>query len=209
MNALLFALSMFFLPVDHKHAPAGETYSVPLMYSMYAYEQASLYENVEPEDVLTILVGEHGWRAPYDPHAIEYAKSVSYEHIEGGYQQVVTEKAVNWGLLQINRYYLSEYNKFHGVEHSRHELLDWRFNIRVGTYNIHRIKNVESSKRRKECREGDHFWTAHWTCASGIRNEPRCQNRKRLHGRVSQWKGSSFASMMLQEGPPIETSQEE
>lgn len=196
MEAVIFALAIFFHPANHRDAPAGESYQVPLAYSVAAWDAAQEYDNVEPEDVLTILIGEHGWRHPYDPAAVEYARRVTYVEVPGGYQQVVEERPANVGLFQISRYYVRAYNDAHGTDHTLDTVLDWRLNMDVAVYNIHRAKSVCIAGRRKECANGNHYWTAHWTCGSGIRDEPRCQSRKRLHEHISTWRESRWGSLM-------------
>lgn len=182
-KALIFALFVALLPNTHNPKDEGDTYAVPLELGVAIYYEAEKYADVSPEDILTIVAGEHAWRPPYPAESIETRK-VLVRGTDG--VQRVEVRQVAFGLMQLSKEYLRQYNKEHGTSLTTSDLMDWRINLAVGAWQIHRIKRVHASKPR--CSKQDHIWLAHWTCGGKVRHRKGCQQRKYLHRKFKRWR---------------------
>jgi hypothetical protein len=181
MQALVFAFFTLFLYNPHQ----GEPYKVPIELSLAVYEESLNYDNVKPEEVIAMIVAEHGGGYPYSTDS------------EG--------KAGEKGLMQISKYWRNKYNKIHGTEYDGFSLLDWKINVKVGVFVIHLMKENHSTKGRCKVKVWDvvqdengsyrpvkvkqkHNWIAHYRCTYKAREKCETIYRERLIRRFSQWR---------------------
>lgn len=151
---------------------------VPLEYSVTAYQQAQLYPDVQPQDLIAIMVAEHGGGYPYPVASVGKASEV--------------------GLLQLTGYEVRPYNKAHDTSWTVTDMHDPILAITVGAWSIQRIKNVHKTKARclSKVREHTvavdgngvlvpvlverprhHNWHAHWRCSVKARDALNSQGK--------------------------------
>jgi hypothetical protein len=161
----MFIAFCYLLP--NPYAGPGERYNVPIAYSIAAFDAAALYDDVEPHELVAIIIQEHGGKAPYSSDSIG----------DDG-------KAV--GLMQLHYVHVSAYNKAFGVELEMRDLLDFEISIDVAAYALHRIKRVHRTKRR--CRNKPHHWQAHYMCSYNARDQCNTRRRERFVRKLSKWR---------------------
>ena len=206
MEQWLFVVVTFMLP--NKFDP-GHGYETPHKYTVALYEEAAKYEDVYPEEVLAMLIVEHG-------SAGRWAREDS-----------VGDKGKSLGLYQIGYDEVKEFNEKNGKDYSftcsRDEegipydsaderdpdddcvdLFDWRVNTEVAAWLVHRHKRQHARKnycrdckgknnycRAKTIQNEDgsiraeyilptHTWVAHWKCGPKLREfKSGCESRRK------------------------------
>ncbi len=207
MIALLFAI--FVAATPNPNDRHGYPYLVPLHYSVAAWELAALYPNVEPEDLIAIIVAEHGGQYPYPADSIGNDGEI--------------------GLMQTTGWERRRFNWCHDIDNTAHEkheskcgvmtptglrfvavdLLDWQTALTVAAFTMHRIAYVHATKDRclkpvkvcttdpnadgsvgSECKmaKQTHTVAAHYRCSVQSRERCQTQYRDRLTRKFAQWK---------------------
>lgn len=192
LEATIFAFWSFFLHNGYKDEP----YQIPIAYSIAAFEEAAKYPNVEPEDITTVLVAEHGGGYPYPAWSKECRKEKYWDEKRNKERKrcVVKEngeiKYIAWGLMQLSRAEVREFNEAHGTSYTLEDstsflrryvpfifltpaptVMDWRTNIEVGAYTISQIKHRHKTVSRCSGESKFHSWHAHYRCAVKIRDK--------------------------------------
>lgn len=164
-EALVFA--WFALTHPNDRYDDGQPFAVPVRYSLEAVVAADAYANVEPEELIAMLVAESGAASPYD----EQARG------DGGR---------SLGLYQLNRRELGEYVDATGDALSSTDLLDATTATRVAAWMVTRHKRVHATR----CKSHKHTWIGHWKCGPAARDTRRgCEaRRRRLIDTFAAWR---------------------
>jgi hypothetical protein len=200
MKMLIFMAYAFFLP--NPYDEEGRGYEVPPQYAAIAYYHASQYDDVEPEEMLGILLVEHG----------SHGRWIGSDS--------VGDDDSSYGLYQIRKGELGMYKEEHPESDLRaskrtNDLLHWWQNTKVAAWLIHRHKrqharkgycnhcrgkarqycrakvyNKEDGTTVTEYRKPQHTWTAHWKCGPKDREFKRgCESRRnKVMRHLSSWK---------------------
>jgi len=183
----------------HKYNPyQKEPYMIPHSYTIAAYEEARKYGGaVSAEEILTTIVAEHGGGYPYPPESKECVKE-KYRDDKGRERKrckIMEDgepKYIAWGLMQVSREEVKQYNEAHGTSWTMESVMDWRDNISVGAYTLSEIKHRHATRSRCTSKvkryetvqredgslglrsweaERQHTFWAHYRCSVEIRDD--------------------------------------
>lgn len=185
LNAWIFALFCFFQP---NPSDPGKGYEVPIPYSLTAYHAAALYPTVDPGDVVSWLIAEHGFESPYRADSIG----------DGGR---------SLGLLQLTDHEIDAGAA--ALQMFEPDPFDPIVNIRIAAYTIAQHKRTHSTENRclKLVERGGeqvkqrHTWHAHVPCGPRWREKCRTKGRERLARRLAHWRRYGVKKAEPADGP--------